>query len=428
MGNRKSIFIYGAGGFGREVQWLIERINQKQNLWKIEGYIDDGVEVGTEINGYKVLGGMEILKNYDKSLSVVCAIGNAHVRRKIIEKIKSIKEFAFPNLIDPTVEISNTVSLGEGNIICAGNILTVNIAIKDFVIINLNCTVGHDVVLDSYITVYPAVNIYGIVKIGTNVEIGTGTKIIQDKQIGENTILGAGSVVIHDIPENCTAVGAPAKPVKFSRGGYKKLLIIGASGHGKVIADMVTSNCIYETVHFLDDNVKVQKQLNNGILGDSSYAIEHKEEFDVIVGIGNSIIRKRIQEVMIKNGVSVATLIHPDAQISSDVEIGCGSVVMAGSVIQRGTQIGKGVIVNTLSSIDHECCIGDYCHVAVGSNLAGNVNVQENTWIGAGAVVSNNLSIVAGSVIGAGAVVVKNITEKSTYTGIPAKKTKLEVE
>lgn len=210
----KKILIYGAGGFGREVQWLIERINQKEPIWQIEGYLDDGMEVGTAINGYKVLGGKEKLQEYDKTTAVVCAIGSAKIREKIILEIKQIGKFQFPNLIDPWVQMSQFLSMGEGNIICAGNILTVNIILKDFVILNLSCTVGHDVVLESFVTVYPEVNISGCVIIKKYAEIGTGSKIIQGKVIKEHTIIGAGAVVVKDITESGTYVGVPARKIR----------------------------------------------------------------------------------------------------------------------------------------------------------------------------------------------------------------------
>lgn len=220
----KKILIFGAGGFGREVQWLIERINQKNPTWQIEGYLDDAVEPGTEINGYQVLGGLDKLKDFEETTAVVCAVGSARVREKIISRIKEIGGFDFPNLIDPDVQMSELVSMGKGNIICAGNILTVNITIGDFVILNLSCTVGHDAVLNSFVTVYPGVNISGCTEMKKGVELGTGSKIIQGKTIAENTIVGAGAVVVRDMPPNCTVMGVPAKPVKFSGGGTKTSL------------------------------------------------------------------------------------------------------------------------------------------------------------------------------------------------------------
>lgn len=219
----KEIVIIGAGGFGREVQWLIERINEQQKKetgeipWKICGYIDDGISVGTKVDGYEVLGGMDYLCSYRESLGVVCAIGSSSTRRRVLERILHNEHLHYPNLIDPSVIMSDRVELGKGNIICVGSILTVDIQIDDFCIINLDCTLGHDDILESFVTIYPSVNISGCVSIGVGAEIGTGAQIIQGKQIGEGTIIGAGSVVVRDIGENCTAVGNPCKPIKFYR-------------------------------------------------------------------------------------------------------------------------------------------------------------------------------------------------------------------
>lgn len=215
---KKDIVIIGAGGFGREVQWLIESINEKSEQWNILGYIDDGIPVGTEIDGYRVLGSCEDLLKCRDSLAVACAIGASKTRKSIVERISANSNISFPNLIAPTVISSARITLGRGNIICAGNILTVDINIGDFNIINLDCTVGHDTVLHSYVTVYPSVNISGCVEIGDETELGTGSHVIQGRHIGRNTIVGAGAVVIRDIPSGCTAVGNPAKPIKFTGG------------------------------------------------------------------------------------------------------------------------------------------------------------------------------------------------------------------
>lgn len=217
----KQIVIIGAGGFGREVQWLIERINAKELTWQLKGYIDDGIEAGTKINGYPILGGIDYLLEMEEEISVVCAIGSSQTRKKIIEKISNKNNIEFPNLIDPNVQMSNYIELGRGNIICAGSILTVNISVGDFTIVNLDCTVGHDVILNSFVTVYPSVNISGCVKIGQCTEIGTGTKIIQGKTIGNKVIIGAGAVVVRDIDIPGTYVGVPVKAVKYKDGEKK---------------------------------------------------------------------------------------------------------------------------------------------------------------------------------------------------------------
>lgn len=212
----KDLVIIGASGFGREIAWLVERINKVEPTWNIIGFIDDNEQLtGQVINGYTVLGTTnELSKLCD--VYAVCAIGSSKIRKMIIEKVLGINpELKFATLIDPSVIMSELVTVGEGTMICAGNIITVNIEIGKHVIINLDCTVGHDAVLDDFVTLYPSVNVSGISHLETLVEMGTGAQIIQAKNVGRETIVGAGSVVVKDLPEKCTAVGIPAKPIKF---------------------------------------------------------------------------------------------------------------------------------------------------------------------------------------------------------------------
>lgn len=211
----KNIVIVGSGGFGREVAWLIERINEKNKEWNILGFVDDADETqGKTINGYPVLGKNDYLCNYNGY--VVCAIGSSGTRKRVIEKLQAINSnINFATVIDPSVIMSNYIEIGKGCIICANTILTTNIKIGDFCIINLACTIGHDAILEDFVTLYPTVNVSGNTHYGELVELGTGTQIIQGKNVGEGTIVGAGSVVVKDLPANCTAVGAPAKPIKF---------------------------------------------------------------------------------------------------------------------------------------------------------------------------------------------------------------------
>lgn len=197
----------------------------------------------------------------------------------------------------------------------------------------------------------------------------------------------------------------------------KKLIIIGASGHGKVVADIAVQNG-YQEIVFLDDNEAVKSCGKYPVIGKTDEA--RRLDGDIIVAIGNANIRKRIQEGM--EGLKLATLIHPGAIVADDAVIGEGTVVMAGAVVNPGAVLGKGCIVNTCASVDHDCRVSDYVHVAVGSHLCGSVTVGERTWIGAGTVVSNNISICGECMIGAGAVVVRDIKEPGTYVGVPVRK------
>jgi sugar O-acyltransferase (sialic acid O-acetyltransferase NeuD family) len=211
----RKIAIFGAGGFGREVAMLIEQINQKQNSWEIVGFYDDGFDVGKELYGYKVIGGIQQLNDQQEELFVVFALGDPKTKKKVISKIQN-SNLHYPTLIHPNVLMGDKdITIGEGSIITAGNILTVNINIGSHVILNLCCTVGHDTNIGDYSSFMPAVNISGEVEIGECVYVGTGAKIINQLEIGANTIVGAGAVVAKTLPANCTAVGIPAKPIKF---------------------------------------------------------------------------------------------------------------------------------------------------------------------------------------------------------------------
>lgn len=212
----KDLIIIGASGFGREVAWLVERINSKKKTWNLLGYIDDSEEMQNKtINSYPVIGTIDDVYKFPDTYFVV-AIGSASTREMVVDRISAqVPNIKFGILIDPSVEMSDSVIIGEGSIVCAHTIITVNITIGKHVIVNLDCTIGHDAVLNDFVTVYPGVNISGDTDIGYASELGTGMQIIQGKKIGERSIVGAGAVVIRDIPEKCTAVGSPAKPIKL---------------------------------------------------------------------------------------------------------------------------------------------------------------------------------------------------------------------
>lgn len=204
-----------------------------------------------------------------------------------------------------------------------------------------------------------------------------------------------------------------------------QLIIIGASGHGKVIADIARLNS-YTDIAFLDDDRSKSDCNGYPVIGSVADA-QMFSDSSFIVAIGNAKVREQIQKSLINKGLSVVTLVHPKAVIGEKVNIGIGSVIMAGAVINSATNIGEGCIINTCASVDHDCNIADYVHVSVGSHIAGTVSIGERTWIGIGATISNNISITSDCMIGAGAVVIKSICTQGTYIGIPAENIKGEI-
>lgn len=196
-----------------------------------------------------------------------------------------------------------------------------------------------------------------------------------------------------------------------------RLIIIGASGHGKVVADIAMLMGFTDIV-FLDDNENIKFCGKYPVIGKTNDL--PNLDGDVFVGIGNAKIRQSLMNKYCDR--TFPTLIHPKAVIAEDANLGIGTVVMAGAVVNSGTTIGKGCIINTCSSVDHDCIIEDYVHISVGSHVCGTVKIGKSTWLGAGATVSNNVNICSGCMIGAGAVVVKNINEAGTYIGVPVRK------
>lgn len=201
-----------------------------------------------------------------------------------------------------------------------------------------------------------------------------------------------------------------------------KLLIIGASGHGKVVADIALRMKKWQNIAFLDDNEVLKEVMGLEVIGRSSDTYRYIYDYDIFVALGNNSTREKIQESLETEGASIPTLIHPNAVLGERVDLGNGSVVMAGVVINCYSKIGKGCIINTGVTVDHDNVIEDYVHISPGAHLSGTVKVGKGTWLGVGSVVSNNVNIVSGCKVGAGAVVVKDITEAGTYVGVPVMK------
>lgn len=214
----KDLIIIGSGGLGRETVWTAERINSVSPEWNILGFIDDNIQVqGQLIDGYRVIGTTAAVAKY-KDAYFVCAVGSAKIRKRIVEKVKAVADVKFATLIDPTCVCSRErTEIGEGCIICANTYVTLDIKIGSHVYIGGNSTVGHDSRIDDFVTVYPGANVSGSTYLGTGCEMGTGSKIIQGLSVGMNTIVGAGAVVVRNLPPDCTAVGVPARVIKSNR-------------------------------------------------------------------------------------------------------------------------------------------------------------------------------------------------------------------
>lgn len=202
----------------------------------------------------------------------------------------------------------------------------------------------------------------------------------------------------------------------------ERLIIIGAGGHGKVVADIAIAMNKWQSIAFLDGDKSIKTCMGLPVIGEPTEAVKHKDNADFFVAIGNNAMREKIQEQLESEGISVVSLVHPSAIIGSEVKIGHGSAIMPNVVINSSSVIGKSCIINTRSSLDHDNLLGDYVHISPGASLAGTVKVGKGSWLGIGSIVSNNINICSGCKLGAGAVVVKDITESGTYAGVPIRR------
>ncbi|MBU1093005.1 MAG: acetyltransferase [Firmicutes bacterium] len=203
------------------------------------------------------------------------------------------------------------------------------------------------------------------------------------------------------------------------------LIIVGAGGHGKVVADIAKLMSHWQSIVYLDDDLEKYKGTKANVIGTISDAYKFKETHDFFVAIGSNCIREKISNKLIELGCKIVTIIHPQSIIGSDVEIGLGTVIMAGVVVNNSSKIGFGCILNTSSSIDHENIIDDYVHLSPGVRCGGNVTVGKRTWLGIGSVVVNNVRITNDCIIGAAGLVIKDVIDSGTYIGVPIKRLQL---
>lgn len=202
----------------------------------------------------------------------------------------------------------------------------------------------------------------------------------------------------------------------------KTLAIIGASGHGKVVADAARSIGLWQHIVFYDDAwPSKMKNGNSDIVGNTQCLFELAERPEVIIAIGNNSLRLAKHHQMLAAGFIVATVIHPQAVVSPTVLVGVGTVVMAGAVLNSDAVVGAACIINSNAVVEHDCKLSDAVHVSPGANLAGGVVVGESSWIGIGAAVIQLTAIGKNVTVGAGAAVVNDLPDGVTAVGVPAK-------
>ncbi|GHE89792.1 acetyltransferase [Thalassotalea profundi] len=202
-----------------------------------------------------------------------------------------------------------------------------------------------------------------------------------------------------------------------------RLIIIGAGGHGRVVADCALATGQYQEIRFLDDCYPERK--DNAlwsIVGTVKEFTQYLDEAHFIVAFGNNKLREKVQSQLHAANANIVTIIHPQATVSPHAHIGLGVVVCANATINIGATINDGCIINTASTIEHDCNIGEFTHISPNCALAGGITVGKLSWLGINSTVIECLTIAPNTQVGAGAVVISNTDKDSLYLGIPAKR------
>lgn len=205
------IAIYGAGGFGREVNLIVQQLIKKGYSYHFIGFFDDE-DKSSEL-GKLYVGNTETLNNWNSPISIALAIGDGKIRKKVIERITNPR-VEFSKVVSPHAIFNDIINIGTGSIICAGANLTTNIEVGEFVVINLNATIGHDCQLNNFSSIMPGANLAGEVNLKECAFVGSGANILNGVEMAENSVLGAGGVLTKNLKANKTAMGVPAKIIE----------------------------------------------------------------------------------------------------------------------------------------------------------------------------------------------------------------------
>lgn len=213
----KRVVVIGAGGHGREVAEILRHQARQGEALAVLGFIDDSESLHGQIDDLPVLGDWTWFEGADLTdVAVVCAVGQPPVCRRLVRRALTLG-LPFVNAVSPLAHISSYAQVGQGITVFPHVVVNTGAFIGDYCILNVGTTVSHNTKVGRYSNINPGVHLAGNVTVGEGCYIGMGTNVIQGRSIGSWTTVGAGAAVIHDLPDNITAVGVPARVVKTKK-------------------------------------------------------------------------------------------------------------------------------------------------------------------------------------------------------------------
>lgn len=212
---KTDLWIVGAGGLGREYRAMIEHCPKLREQFQVVAYLDDD-PASDVIDGIPVQRGVRAaLAELDSGAYVVFAVGDSRVRAELVQLAEQF-HLQYPVLVHSSTQMhrSESIAMGRGTVLTAGSILTTDIQLGEHVFVNLNCTIGHQCVLEDGVSLMPGVHLSGLVRVAKGAYIGTGAVVLNGLRIGEGAVVGAGAVVTRDVPNYTVVMGVPARPVR----------------------------------------------------------------------------------------------------------------------------------------------------------------------------------------------------------------------
>ncbi len=403
--------IMGAGSYGEVyANYLLE------SGVEIIGFIDSNQDLkGKYIQGKIVFGNREELYHLKESCgveAVYCSIGNNHDRVELFEFALSLG-FKIPNFIHPTAIVSESIILEDGSYVLAGSIIMPEVKVCKYSMISMGVKIAHHTIIESGSFISTGVNIGANIVLKEKSFVGIGATVMTGvHEIGRNSTIGAGAVVIRNVPDNAVVAGNPAKVLKYK---LNTLFLYGASTHSDVVMDILKSRGA-EIINYFDDNTNIRIYQNKSV---QLFSMDILKNNSLIITIGDNICRKKVVN-RLSTDINYGIALDKSAIISDSTKIDSGTVVMQGATIQSNSTVGRHCIVNTMASIDHNCVIEDYVHISPNVCLCGGVTICEGSHIGAGAVIIPGIKVGKWSVIGAGAVVIRDVPDNVLVVGNPA--------
>lgn len=471
-GSARRVIIVGGGGHARVIADALLLSSERNARVQLLGYLDDNPTLAThKLLGLRRLGPIDALSTIDHD-AVVIGIGDNRTRMRLFSELRHQGERPM-TVVHPHAVVARDAKIGIGTVVFAGVVVNSGAVIGNNVILNTACSVDHDCRIASHGHICPGVHLGGTVRVGEGAFIGIGSSVIHNRSIGEWSTIGAGAVVIRDVPPHVVAVGVPARALAgglssrspddrdlaksgdlgerdiapasmqmASSGETKgspprKVIVYGAGGFGREIAAALRSGASgigTEVVCFVDDDQQLQSdKVDELVVLSLEAATGRYQGVPVVCAIADPPRRREAIQKVRQLNMPITSFIHPSAILPRTTRIGVGCIVSAGCILTTNVQLGDFVVLNLQTTLGHDVVVGDYATIGPGVRAGGFVHFEDEVFVGMGAVIvngteTNPIVVGKGANIGASSCVIRSVPPHETVFGSPARRIPLTPE